>query len=127
MADSFREQIAAGIPQSMPDAPAEEPGIAHAPPRRQVLTPAERKLALRNALRYFPQSMHSALAPEFARELATDGRIYMRRFRPHYRMFARPISEYPARCVEAAVGCARRTGWACGRRIPVSAHAGGAD
>lgn len=102
MSDDFRTLVAAGIPTSLPEMPPDEPGINHAPPRRQVLTAQERRLALRNALRYFPVSMHGALAPEFARELAVDGRIYMRRFRPTYRMYARPISEYPARCVEAA-------------------------
>ncbi len=102
MADSFRDQVAAGIPNELPDFPPDLPGISHAPPRRQVLSPRERELALRNALRYFPAHMHPALAPEFAQELATDGRIYMRRFRPHYPMHARPIGEYPARCTEAA-------------------------
>ncbi len=102
MTDDFRSLVAAGIPTTLPDMPPDEPGINHAPPRRQVLTPQERQLALRNALRYFPASLHSALAPEFARELAVDGRIYMRRFRPRYRMHARPISAYPARCVEGA-------------------------
>ncbi len=102
MADLFRDQIQAGIPSILPDYPPEETGISHAPPRRQVLDQAGRKLALRNALRYFPAHMHEVLAPEFAKELAVDGRIYMRRFRPQYPMFARPISEYPARCVEAA-------------------------
>jgi urocanate hydratase len=102
MADSFRDQVAAGIPNELPDFPPDLPGISHAPPRKQVLSPRERELALRNALRYFPAHLHAALAPEFAQELATDGRIYMRRFRPHYPMHARPIGEYPARCTEAA-------------------------
>ena len=102
MADSFREQVAAGIPNELPEMPPEDPGISHAPPRRQVLSNQERHLALRNALRYFPAHLHEALAPEFAQELATDGRIYMRRFRPHYPMHARPIGSYPARCTEAA-------------------------
>ena len=102
MGDDFREQVIAGIPDEIPDMPQDEPGISHAPPRRQVLTPAERALALRNALRYFPAKHHEKLAGEFAHELATDGRIYMRRYRPRYRMHARPITEYPARCTE---GC----------------------
>jgi len=102
MVDSFREQVAAGIPNELPEMPPEDPGISHAPPRRQVLSNQERHLALRNALRYFPAHLHEALAPEFAQELATDGRIYMRRFRPHYPMHARPIGSYPARCTEAA-------------------------
>ncbi|MCL2823005.1 MAG: urocanate hydratase, partial [Polyangiaceae bacterium] len=102
MTDSFRSQIAAGIPSELPEFPPEQPGTSHAPPRRQILSPQERELALRNALRYFPEKHHPTLAPEFASELATDGRIYMRRFRPHYPMHARHINEYPARCTEAA-------------------------
>ncbi|MBI4700046.1 MAG: urocanate hydratase [Deltaproteobacteria bacterium] len=102
MKDDFAEQVRAGIPDELPDMPPEEPGTSHAPPRRQVLGAAERRLALANALRYFPEHLHAALAPELARELATDGRIYMRRYRPHYAMRARPIGEYPARCPEAA-------------------------
>lgn len=102
MADRFRELVAAGIPNQLPEMPAEQPGISHAPPRKQVLAPHERILAVRNALRYFPSHLHPLLAEEFAQELATDGRIYMRRFRPSYPMFARPISEYPAVCTEAA-------------------------
>jgi len=82
--------------------PPEEPGINHAPARPDVLSAAEKAQALANALRYFPASMHGQLALEFARELATDGRIYMRRFRPAYAMHARPIDEYPARCKQAA-------------------------
>ncbi len=102
MSDDFQEQVRAGIPSTIPSMPLEEPGTCHAPPRRQVLVGTDRKLALRNALRYFPVSMHAALAPEFARELAVDGRIYMRRFRPAYGMHARPLTDYPARCTEAA-------------------------
>ncbi|MDY0000148.1 MAG: urocanate hydratase [Polyangia bacterium] len=98
----FRAQVAAGIPDELPGPPPEEPGVDHAPPRPQVLSPEERVLALANALRYFPARHHAALGPEFARELAADGRIYMRRFRPSYPMFARPIDEYPARCRQAA-------------------------
>ena len=102
MKDRFRDEVARGIPDELPPVPPEEPGINHAPKRRQVLSPAERRLALANALRYFPAKLHAQLAPELARELAEDGRIYMRRYRPSYPMRARPISEYPARCVEAA-------------------------
>jgi len=101
-AAGFRELVARGIPEELPPMPPDEPGVNHAPPRRQVLGPAERRLALQNALRYFPERLHAALAPELAAELAASGRIYMRRFRPAYPMHARPISEYPARCVEAA-------------------------
>lgn len=99
---NFQQDIRTGIPSNLPEPPPDEPGISHAPPRRQVLSEAERRLALKNALRYFPARFHGTLAPEFAQELATDGRIYMRRFRPHYRMYARPLHEYPARCTEAA-------------------------
>lgn len=100
--DTFREAIMQGIPAALPDMPPEEPGISHAPARPQVLDRSGRELALRNALRYFPREWHEALAPEFARELSTDGRIYMRRFRPRYEMKARPIREYPARTPQAA-------------------------
>ncbi len=102
MTDNFRELVAAGIPDTLPPIPPDEPGINHAPARPQVLTAAEREQALANALRYFPAHLHGVLAPEFARELATDGRIYMRRFRPTYPMHARPIDQYPARCPQAA-------------------------
>ncbi len=98
----FREAITRGIPDHLPDPPSEEPGVSHAPTRPGVLNEAERRLAVHNALRYFAPSLHTALAPEFARELAEDGRIYMRRFRPHYEMRARPIDEYPARTPQAA-------------------------
>ncbi len=101
MAD-FKELVAAGIPDTLPPYPPEEPGINHAPPRPLRLSDREKVLAVKNALRYFPASMHPVLAEEFARELATDGRIYMRRFRPAYEMRARPIDAYPARCKQAA-------------------------
>ena len=99
---SMKEAITQGVPAQIPPPPPEEEGINHAPPRPQVLTPGERALALANALRYFPPEMHAELAGEFASELATDGRIYMRRFRPTYAMKARPLGEYPARTPQAA-------------------------
>jgi len=99
---TFAEQVAQGIPDELPKTPADDPRIDHAPARRDVLTPGEKALALRNALRYVPARHHAAMAPELARELARDGRIYMRRYRPHYPMRARPVSEYPARCPAAA-------------------------
>ncbi|MFO8073197.1 MAG: urocanate hydratase [Polyangia bacterium] len=99
---SFAERIRQGIPDEIPQPPPEPPGVDHAPSRPQVLSPSERELAVRNALRYFPARMHERLAPDFARELAEDGRIYMRRFRPSYEMRARPIDEYPARSRQAA-------------------------
>jgi urocanate hydratase len=99
----FRAWIAEGIPDELPEAPPFDPGVDHAPPRPQVLTDEEKALALRNALRYFPAHLHAQLAPEFARELAADGRIYMRRYRPAgYEMRARPIHDYPARSLHAA-------------------------
>jgi len=99
---SFREQIRQGIPAVLPSPPPDEPGIDHAPPRRPELTPAERALALANALRYIPRAWHATLAPELAEELRTDGHIYMRRFRPSYPMRARSIDDYPARSRQAA-------------------------
>jgi len=97
----FKKVVAAGIPSEIPPMPPEDEGINHAPARPMLLSDAEKGLALKNGLRYFPASMHADLAPEFARELAADGRIYMRRFRPDYEMYARPIDEYPARCRQA--------------------------
>jgi len=93
--------VAAGIPAELPPGPEPDPSVDHAPPRPNELTAPERELAVANALRYFPENLHADLAPEFARELSADGRIYMRRFRPTYEMKARPISEYPARCEQA--------------------------
>ncbi len=98
----FQALIRQGIPAGIPPLPEEAAGINHAPARPMNLSADEKRLALRNALRYFPAGQHDELAPEFARELATDGRIYMRRYRPTYAMHARPIDSYPARCVQAA-------------------------
>ena len=79
-----------------------DPNINHAPKRKEILNHEERKLALRNALRYFPKQLHAQLAPEFIAELDTYGRIYMYRYRPTYDMYARPIDEYPHRSEQAA-------------------------
>ncbi len=98
----FGDAIRMGIPDTLPDPQPRSPDVSHAPARRSVLSEPERVQAVRNALRYFPKAMHAVLADEFARELAEDGRIYMRRFRPAYEMRARPIGEYPARCAQAA-------------------------
>jgi urocanate hydratase len=99
----FKQIVAAGIPDQMPPLPPLDPSVDHAPPRRQVLDEREKRLALRNALRYFPPRQHAELAREFAAELEQDGRIYMRRLRPtEYEMRARPIDDYPARCRQAA-------------------------
>ncbi len=98
----FRAMIAQGIPQDLPSTPATDAGISRAPVRPLVLDEREKKLAVANALRYFPTPMHKDLAPEFAAELARWGRIYMHRFRPAYQMHARPLDAYPARSNQAA-------------------------
>ncbi|MEE3376132.1 MAG: urocanate hydratase, partial [Candidatus Cryptobacteroides sp.] len=93
----------AGIPQDcLPEPKPYDKNINHAPRRKDILTPAEKELALRNALRYFPEKLHAQLAPEFARELCDYGRIYMYRYRPSYKIYARPIDEYPCKCRQAA-------------------------
>ena len=100
--NTFQEEIRAGIPAVLPKAKAYDAEINHAPKRKDILTPEEKKLALRNALRYFPKELHEQLAPEFAEELRKYGRIYMYRYRPDYEMYARPIDEYLARSRQAA-------------------------
>ena len=99
---SFQAQIIQGIPSSLPPKKNRNPKISHAPNRKEILTPEEKKLALRNALRYFPKEWHQELAPEFLEELNDYGRIYMYRFMPDYPIHARPISEYPAKSPQAA-------------------------
>jgi urocanate hydratase len=99
---TFQKQILEGIPGYLPEKRAYEPEINHAPRRKDILTGEEKKLALRNALRYFPVKFHDVLAPEFAEELKKYGRIYMYRYRPHYEMKARPIDDYPCRSIKAA-------------------------
>ena len=100
---TFQEEILAGIPQDfLPEAKPYDKDINHAPKRKDILTPAEKELALRNALRYFPEKLHAQLAPEFAQELRDYGRIYMYRYRPSYKIYARPIDEYPCKCTQAA-------------------------
>ena len=99
---TFQEEILAGIPAELPEVKAYDPDINHAPKRKDILTPEEKVLALKNALRYFPQRHHAVLAREFAEELHRYGRIYMYRFRPSYEMYARPIDAYPARSRQAA-------------------------
>ena len=100
--EEFAREIRQGIPDILPELQPYDTTINHAPKRKDILTPEEKKLALRNALRYFPKKFHSILAPEFANELKTYGRIYMYRFRPTYEMFARPIDAYPHRSEQAA-------------------------
>lgn len=100
---SFAEEIELGIPHDyLPELPAYDPEVNHAPVRKEILTDLEKKLALKNALRYFPEKFHAQLAPEFAEELKKYGRIYMYRYRPSYEVKARPISEYPAKSKQAA-------------------------
>ena len=100
--EQFIADIRAGIPETLPEPQAYDTSINHAPKRKDILTAEEKKLALRNALRYFPKKFHATLAPEFANELETYGRIYMYRFRPTYEMYARPIDEYPHKSHQAA-------------------------
>ncbi len=99
--EEFAKEIRAGIPQTLPEMQPYDTTINHAPKRKDILNKEEKRLALRNALRYFPKEMHAALAPEFAEELRKYGRIYMYRFRPTYDMHARPIDDYP-HCSEQA-------------------------
>jgi len=98
----FKAAISNGIPTVLPVAPEYDSAINHAPKRKDILTDDEKRLALRNALRYFPQSFHADLLEEFKQELDTYGRIYMYRFRPAYAMHARRIDEYPAKSRQAA-------------------------
>ena len=98
----FQQSIREGIPDALPPARPLDPSISHAPKRKDILTAEEKKLALRNALRYFPKKLHATLAPEFAAELKEFGRIYMYRLRPEEAMHARPIDQYPAKCKQAA-------------------------
>jgi len=99
---SFKDQILGGIPNILPLPKAYDASINHAPKRKAILSAEEEKLALRNALRYFDKKHHSVLLPEFKNELDAYGRIYMYRLRPDYKMYARPISEYPAKSKQAA-------------------------
>jgi urocanate hydratase len=98
----FQKLILQGIPDKLPEPQVYETSINHAPKRKDILNAGEKKLAVRNALRYFPEKHHPVLAKEFAEELKTYGRIYMYRFRPSYKMFARPIDEYPHKSKQAA-------------------------
>ncbi len=100
--EQFRNSILEGIPEELPDAKPYDFSVSHAPRRKDVLTQSEKKLALKNALRYFSKTFHAVLAPEFLDELQRYGRIYMYRFRPDYKMFARPVEDYPCRSKQAA-------------------------
>jgi len=99
---NFKEQIVQGIPAEIP-AKRNYPADANrAPKRKDILSVDEKQLAIRNALRYFPENWHEELATEFAEELKEYGRIYMYRFKPDYKIYARPVSEYPAKTSQAA-------------------------
>ena len=98
---TFAEEIKQGIPEQLPPLKSYDPSVNHAPKRKKILTSEETKLALRNALRYFDSKHHAALLPEFSRELESYGRIYMYRYRPDHKIFARPIEAYPGECAQA--------------------------
>jgi urocanate hydratase len=98
---TFQDQIKQGIPSELPSIKKYNPSLNHAPKRKEILSIAEKELAIKNALRYFEKKHHSILAREFAEELNEYGRIYMHRFRPDYKMYARPINEYPGKCMQA--------------------------
>ena len=98
---TFKEEILAGIPNELPQTKTYDPQVNHAPKRKKILSPEEEKLAYRNALRYFDPKHHATLLPEFKHELETYGRIYMHRFRPDYKIYARPIQEYPGKSTQA--------------------------
>jgi len=120
MMTEFQKAILEGIPDTMPEPRPWDPGVNHAPRRKDILNEADKKLALRNALRYFHPRHHALLAGEFLDELRTFGRIYMYRLRPEYKIYARPIDAYPHRSRQAAAsGCYTVTG--CSARPSSSA------
>lgn len=98
----FQKSILEGIPASIPATKPIDASANHAPKRKEILSLAEKELALRNALRYFPEHQHAVLAPEFAQELQTYGRIYMYRYKPDYKIYARSIYEFPHKSLQAA-------------------------
>lgn len=100
--EEFQKLILQGIPDELPARKPFDTNINHAPRRKDILSAAEKRLALKNALRYFDTRHHATLAPEFAKELEEFGRIYMYRFRPDYEIYARPIDDYPAKSRQAA-------------------------
>ncbi|MGM9476738.1 urocanate hydratase [Pedobacter sp. GSP4] len=99
---NFKAEILAGIPSGLPAAKTRNTQLSHAPVRKAVLNTAEKKLSIKNALRYFPKAWHVALAQEFLNELENYGHIYMYRFMPSYAIYARPINEYPCQSIHAA-------------------------
>ncbi len=100
--NAFKRAVLEGIPEELPAPKPYEPELNHAPKRKDILSKTEKRLAVRNALRYFPEKFHQALAPEFAQELMTYGRIYMYRFRPDYPIHARSVDDFPHRSGQAA-------------------------
>jgi len=98
----FQKAILQGIPDQMPPPVSLDPSLSHAPKRKDILSKSEKVLALKNALRYFKKADHETLAKEFAEELKSYGRIYMHRFRPSYKMHARPLDAYPCKSKQAA-------------------------
>ena len=100
--NDFKQEISQGIPSELPAAKPIDKTLNHAPKRKDILNATEKKLAIRNALRYFDKKHHAVLAKEFANELKEFGRIYMYRFRPDYKIHARPINEYPHQSKQAA-------------------------
>lgn len=100
--NDFQQHILNGIPNELPQPKVYETTINHAPKRKDILSAEEKKLAITNALRYFDEKHHAVLAKEFAEELKTYGRIYMYRFRPDYKIYARPILDYPHQSLQAA-------------------------
>ena len=101
MSLSFAQEIEAGIPDTLPEVKPYDPGVNHAPRRKEILDAHEKQLALKNALRYFEPKHHPTLLPEFREELETYGRIYMYRFRPDHKIYARDIAEYPGKSLQA--------------------------
>ena len=99
---TFQEQILQGIPKELPESKSIDFKLNPAPSRKQILSLDEKRLAIKNALRYFPKKWHKELAYDFIKELDTYGRIYMIRFKPNYSIYARSIDEYPAKISEAA-------------------------
>ena len=100
--NEFQNAVKQGIPSVLPEPLPYDPKANHAPVRKDILSASQKKLAIRNALRYFDVKHHAVLAKEFADELKRYGRIYMYRFRPQYAMYARPVDQYPAKCRQAA-------------------------
>lgn len=99
--EDIKADICQGIPANIPPKKEYDPTVNHAPKRKEILSDDEKKLALQNALRYFPKNQHAELIVEFKEELEKYGRIYMYRYRPDYEMYARPIDEYPGKCEQA--------------------------